>query len=71
MRHGEDPGSFVPPNEAQRGNWYYINPPELAVASGLPHAAPLVEVVTGGWGQGVGVWGWVMGQDSGAADFCL
>ncbi|KAL4420297.1 hypothetical protein ABPG77_001387 [Micractinium sp. CCAP 211/92] len=46
LRHGEDPGSFVPPNEPAKGNWFYINTSELASAAGLPPAAPLVEVVT-------------------------
>ncbi|KAL4428536.1 hypothetical protein ABPG75_002625 [Micractinium tetrahymenae] len=46
LRHGEDPGSFVPPNEPAKGNWFYINTAELASAAGLPPAAPLVEVVT-------------------------
>ncbi|EFN55425.1 hypothetical protein CHLNCDRAFT_134584 [Chlorella variabilis] len=46
LRHGEDPGAFVPPNEPGKGNWYYINVSELAAAAGLPAEAPLVEVVT-------------------------
>lgn len=29
------------------GNWFYVNTSELAVATGLPAEAPLVEVVTG------------------------
>jgi surfeit locus 1 family protein len=47
LRHGEDPGSFVPPNEPGKGNWFYINSAELAAAAGLPPQAPLVEIVTG------------------------
>ncbi|PSC69935.1 Surfeit locus 1 [Micractinium conductrix] len=46
LRKGEDPGSFVPPNEPERGNWFYVNVAELAAAAGLPAGAPLMEVVT-------------------------
>lgn len=54
LRHGEDPGGFVPPNEPGKGNWFYVNTSELAVAGGLPPEAPLVEVVTEAPGTYIG-----------------
>jgi surfeit locus 1 family protein len=54
LRHSEDPGGFVPPNEPERGNWFYINTSELAAAGGLPPQAPLVEVVTEAPGTYIG-----------------
>lgn len=54
LRHGEDPGSFVPANEPVKGNWFYVNVSELATAAGLPPQAPLVEVVTEEAGSYIG-----------------
>jgi surfeit locus 1 family protein len=46
IRHGEDPGMFVPPNSAAKGTFYYVNPRELAIAAGLPESTPLIEIVS-------------------------
>lgn len=46
VRRSEDPGRFVPANEPDAGNWFYISVAEIAAAAGLPPDTPLVEVVT-------------------------
>jgi len=45
VRGGEVPGTFVPENIPSKGSWFYIDPPALAAAAGLPPGTPLVEVV--------------------------
>lgn len=46
IRYGEDPGMFVPPNSAEKGTFFYVNPGELATAAGLPESTPLIEIVS-------------------------
>ena len=47
VRCGEDPGAFVPANEPASQRWFFLDPPGLAAAAGLPEGSPLVEVITG------------------------
>lgn len=43
-RVSEQPSSFVPANNPQRGSWFWVDAPALAVACRLPPDTPLVEV---------------------------
>lgn len=45
VRFGEIPNRFVPDNEPTNGNWYYINPQEVASHLQLPTDTPLIEIV--------------------------
>ncbi len=47
LRMGEQPGEFVPANVPAKGEWYYLNPAEMARACDLPLDTPFVEVVSG------------------------
>lgn len=46
IRPSENPSVFVPKNTPEKRDWYFIDVPHLAHATGLPDATPLVEVVT-------------------------
>lgn len=46
IRYSERPSVFVPANCPEKGDWYYIDVPGLAVAMGLPKKTPLIEVLT-------------------------
>ena len=43
-RVSEDPSSFVPQNNPNTGEWFWIDIPAMATALGLPMDTPLVEV---------------------------
>lgn len=45
-RSSEDRSSFVPDNNAAKGEWYWLDVPAMATAAGLPQDAQLVQVLT-------------------------
>jgi surfeit locus 1 family protein len=46
VRRSERPSMFVPENQPQRGDWYYIDVPAMAKSLDLPESTPLIELVT-------------------------
>ena len=46
VRFSERPSMFVPKNNAERGDWFFIDVPALCKATGLPQSTPLIEIVT-------------------------
>ena len=46
VRYSERPSMFVPKNNAERGDWFFIDVPALCEATGLPESTPLIEIVT-------------------------
>lgn len=44
IRESEKPSSFVPANTPAKGEWYWVDVPNLARAAGLPPDTPLMEV---------------------------
>ena len=44
MRKSENPSTFVPKNVVEKGQWFWIDVPEIAAACGLGPNTPLVEV---------------------------
>ena len=45
LRHGERPGPYTPKNDPARGQWFFVDPPAMARALGLPEDSPLVEIM--------------------------
>lgn len=45
LRRGERPGPYTPENDPARGHWFFVDPPAMARALGLPEDAPLVEIM--------------------------
>ncbi|KAK9903589.1 hypothetical protein WJX75_009401 [Coccomyxa subellipsoidea] len=45
-RSSEDRSSFVPDNNAAKGEWYWLDVPAMATAAGLPQDAQLVQVIS-------------------------
>ena len=45
LRRGERPGPYTPKNDPERGQWFFVDPPAMARALGLPEDAPLVEII--------------------------
>jgi cytochrome oxidase assembly protein ShyY1 len=45
VRSSEPRGSFVPDNNPEKGEWYWVDVPALAQATGLPQNAQLIEVL--------------------------
>ena len=43
-RGSEQRGGFVPDNVPERGEWFWVDVPEIAAACGLPRNTPLIEV---------------------------
>ena len=57
LRRGERPGPYTPENDPVRGQWFFVDPPAMSRALGLPEDTPLVEIVRepskeGGTGAG-------------------
>ena len=44
VRKSENPSTFVPKNNPEKGQWFWIDVPEIAAACGLAPDTPLVEV---------------------------
>lgn len=44
MRKSENPSTFVPKNDPEKGQWFWIDIPEIAISCGLAPDTPLIEV---------------------------